>query len=224
MRWSKKGALELSINAIVVLILAITILGLGIAFIRGQFGALRGQFEQVSGEVKTELINKIRESGELLVFSRGEIDVQTGKKDTVYYGISNTAPQKACFYVVVQCLNAQNPTDPEYCTQDIRLGQLVAGPSKDQIRKKWMSLISPVDINANDVGVYPMTIQISGARKDTYLVEILVALPKAVGEAEGDEEVTCSSVASETVFDTETGEISGEWTVYARKQFYVNLN
>ncbi len=35
---SKKGSLELSINAIVILVLAITLLGLGLTFIRGLFG------------------------------------------------------------------------------------------------------------------------------------------------------------------------------------------
>ncbi len=34
----KKGSLELSINAIVILVLAITLLGLGLTFIRGLFG------------------------------------------------------------------------------------------------------------------------------------------------------------------------------------------
>jgi hypothetical protein len=38
MRRSRKGSLELSVNAIVVLVMAIAILGLGLAFIRGALG------------------------------------------------------------------------------------------------------------------------------------------------------------------------------------------
>ncbi len=219
---NKRGALELSINAIVVLILAITILGLGIAFIRGQFGALQEQFQQVSGEVKTELTNKIRESGELLVFSQGELDVQTGKKQSVYYGIQNTAQKEACFYVVVRCLGAQNSDNPEECSTGINVGQVVAGPNALQLQRKWMSLLSPIDINGNDVGVYPLTIQISGTRKDTYLMELVVASHNSLGDPE--QESNCRTVGSEPAFNPDDGLLSEEWNIHARKQFYINLN
>ena len=68
----RKGSLQLSINAIVILILAITILGLGLGFIKKQFGALGAQFEEVSGEIKSEIITKIKQSGDLLVFNKVE--------------------------------------------------------------------------------------------------------------------------------------------------------
>ncbi|HSU73268.1 MAG TPA: hypothetical protein VLJ21_05470, partial [Candidatus Binatia bacterium] len=87
---NKKAALELSINAIVVLILAITILGLGIGFIRGQFGGLTEQFVGVRAEIKDQLITKIKESGDLLVFNRAELEASIGKKDTFYIGVKNT--------------------------------------------------------------------------------------------------------------------------------------
>lgn len=41
----KKGSLELSVNAIVVLVLAITMLGLGIAFTKGKFAELGSKVE-----------------------------------------------------------------------------------------------------------------------------------------------------------------------------------
>lgn len=45
----KKGALELSVNAIVILIIAISMLGLGLGFVRGMFGKTSGQFEELIG-------------------------------------------------------------------------------------------------------------------------------------------------------------------------------
>ena len=53
----KKGALNLSINAIVILILAITMLGLGLAFMRNIFGSATKEFEEVSLIVKKSFIN-----------------------------------------------------------------------------------------------------------------------------------------------------------------------
>ena len=45
-RISKKAAMELSINAIIILILAIVMLGLGLGFIRGMFSKVATQFEE----------------------------------------------------------------------------------------------------------------------------------------------------------------------------------
>ena len=42
----KKGSLNLSVNAIVILILAITMLGLGLGFVKGMFGKVSGQLEE----------------------------------------------------------------------------------------------------------------------------------------------------------------------------------
>ena len=41
----KKGSLNLSVNAIVVLILAITMLGLGLGFMKGMFGKVSGKID-----------------------------------------------------------------------------------------------------------------------------------------------------------------------------------
>ena len=47
---SKKAAMELSINAIVILIIAITMLGLGIGFVKGMFGKISTQVEEKVAE------------------------------------------------------------------------------------------------------------------------------------------------------------------------------
>ncbi|MBI2138874.1 hypothetical protein HYU13_04750 [Candidatus Woesearchaeota archaeon] len=45
----KKGAIELSVTAIVVLILAVVMLGLGLGFVRGMFGKVSQSFEEQIG-------------------------------------------------------------------------------------------------------------------------------------------------------------------------------
>ena len=54
----KKASLNLSINAIVVLILAITMLGLGLTFMRNIFGGAAKEFTKVSGEVEKQMIEQ----------------------------------------------------------------------------------------------------------------------------------------------------------------------
>jgi hypothetical protein len=62
---SKKGSLNLSINAVVVIVLAITMLGLGLAFIRGMFakglGSVAEQFDEIEQQRVDSLIEKCDE-------------------------------------------------------------------------------------------------------------------------------------------------------------------
>ncbi len=87
---NKKAALQLSINAIVVLILAITILGLGLGFITKQFGAVQKKFEDVGGQIEKQLIEEMERSGELLVLNQVKVTAKSGDETNIYIGVRNT--------------------------------------------------------------------------------------------------------------------------------------
>jgi hypothetical protein len=162
----RKGSLQLSINAIVILILAITILGLGLGFIKKQFSSLGEQFEQVSSEIKSEIIEKIRQSGDLLVFNKMEFNVQVGKPDQFYIGIKNTGQAESCFKMQIKCIQSLTGG---LCSAQNQL--LVSGASPD-VSEPWFKLFEQVNIAAGDVGVYPITLQLPGnVLPDTYLMK-----------------------------------------------------
>jgi hypothetical protein len=75
----KKGALELSVNAIVILILAIVMLGLGVTFIRNMFGKTSGQIEEmISSEPDPQqpyLSDPITVSREHIITTSGSTEV-----------------------------------------------------------------------------------------------------------------------------------------------------
>jgi hypothetical protein len=208
---NKKAALELSINAIVVLILAITILGLGIGFIRNQFGGLTKQFTAVNAEIQDQLINKIKESGDLLVFDRAELQAGVGKKDVFYIGVKNTASNadqtknSVCYHVGIRCIRALKSDN--HCITDtgqdlVPVGGIVEGVAADT-NYAWFQMFDQVDIKNNDIGVYPITVQIAKAKPDTYAMEILVE--------KDDSNADCS-----------TG--GGVFKPYQSKQFFVVLS
>ncbi len=210
---NRKAALELSINAIVVLILAITILGLGIGFIRGQFGALGKQFTEVSSEIKSQLNEKIKESGELLVFNRAEIETGIGKKDTFFIGVKNTASNpnsdqdptqnSVCYRLAVTCLRPLKPDS--FCpgsTNNVVVGGKTVTGETPTTENTWFQIFSEIDIKNNDVGVLPVTIQIAKANPDTYAMELQV---------------------SKDVYNNNCA-LAGEFTPYQSKQFFVVLS
>lgn len=89
MRMHKKGALELSINAIVIVILAMTLLGLGLGFIKGMFGNINDITIKVSDETKTQILDTLRRTDQKLAFPSNEVNLERGKSEILVVGVKN---------------------------------------------------------------------------------------------------------------------------------------
>ena len=92
----KKGALELSVTAIVILILAIVILGLGLGFIRGMFGKVSVQFEE---QIAAEPEPRQPSRSEPLTISREAIVTNAGETEVLKIGIYNAWGGNATTFV-----------------------------------------------------------------------------------------------------------------------------
>lgn len=177
MRWNKKAALELSITAIVVLIIAITVLGLAIFFIKNLF---KGGTEIFTGEmakIKEQLKKNLEESGELIVFSKGtELEVKRGERFEFHIGTRNTDPDPRCFRIAVKCIKPF-ATD-ETCLggkNDVIVGGMTDTGQTPPKGESWFPrMLSELDVGGNDIAVSPVTLQIANARPDTYLMELEV--------------------------------------------------
>ncbi|MCX6710367.1 MAG: hypothetical protein NTV63_05465 [Candidatus Woesearchaeota archaeon] len=111
--FNKKGALEVSINAIIILIFAIAILALGLTFMRNMFRGATKQFGEVSAQVKTDLIENLKSSSDKIAIQPISIDVDTTTKTgEVYYGIRNINDVEIDFYIPQpNCVSIDDPTD-----------------------------------------------------------------------------------------------------------------
>ena len=179
---AKKGALELSITAIVILIIAITILGLGIGFINKQFSA---GTELVGGEltkIKEQMKEDIRSSGELLVLNMPETEVRLGKSQDILIGVKNTMSSdkgKVCFWLEIRCLQAFNSENSCFWKtgeNNIAVGGVDSTLSFEPVKDlSWFSsLLSKFDIRNYDAEVFPATILVRDAKPDRYALEINV--------------------------------------------------
>jgi hypothetical protein len=96
---NKKADLSLSINAIVVLILAITMLGLGLAFMRNIFGSATSEFKEVSGTVKKQMIDQMKESDKVVELSRPKVELKQGESTQIFMGLKNEQNTPSIFFV-----------------------------------------------------------------------------------------------------------------------------
>lgn len=85
---SKKGAMELSINTIVVVVIGITLLVLGLVFVRGIFTKLSGLGGSAFQKAEQEL--KQIQAGDSKINFPATIEVEKGKSSTSTMSICNT--------------------------------------------------------------------------------------------------------------------------------------
>ena len=145
----KRGSLNLSINAIVVLILAITMLGLGLSFMRNIFGGATEEFTKVSGEVEQQMIEQMRESSKAIELSRPKVNIKIGEKDQIFIGLRN---------------DQQDPLD--FTIQGITCEGLGGGTASllncgagGDVTLSWKT--SPTTIEGGGVIVLPINIKVS---------------------------------------------------------------
>ena len=86
---NKKGALQLSVNAIVIIVLAMTVLGLGLTFTTGLFEDMNLLRQQTFDSISKDLSTRLSTSEEPLIFSVTRLDLGRNSESTQGIGIRN---------------------------------------------------------------------------------------------------------------------------------------
>lgn len=180
---NRKAALELSITAIVVLIIAITVLSLGIGFIKKQFGAGTELVTKQLSDIKEQMKEQVRTGGELLVFSVPEA-VSIAKSQNVVIGVRNAGGAKegkdrVCFRVEVKCIKPFTPDstcDPKNQRNNVAVGGYDA-ESGDPVKgdRSWFrSILGEFDLKNYEGDVFDAVMLVRGIKPDSYSMEINV--------------------------------------------------
>ena len=89
MRFHKKGSLEISIQAIVIVVLAMTLLGLGLGFIRKQFRGIGNIEEQVSEQVRQRILDDLISGDKKVSFPATDVTIDKGGSTVLTIGLKN---------------------------------------------------------------------------------------------------------------------------------------
>jgi len=182
MKFNKKAALELSITAIVVLIIAITVLGLSIGFIKKQFGAGAELVTKELSGIKEGMREQVRTGGDLLVFSAPE-EVTIGKPASTFIGVKNTAANpegdKVCFRVEFRCITPF--TTGAFCDAANQQNNIAIGGYDSEFwepvtgaRNWFKSLLAQFDLKNYEGDVYDAVMLVRGLKPDRYSMEISI--------------------------------------------------
>lgn len=104
----KKAAMELSINAIVIVVLAFTLLGLGLVFIRSQFKNIGDTSSQVTEQVKQQILDDLRTGNKRLSFPVTELKLASNEDTLISIGVKNVLSDPLYFKIeIVPVLSSQ---------------------------------------------------------------------------------------------------------------------
>ncbi len=96
---NKKAAMELSINAIVIVVLAFTLLGLGLVFIRTQFKSIGDTSTTVTEQVKQQIIDDLRTADKRLAFPTTELTLSPNDDQIISIGVKNIGSDTLYFKI-----------------------------------------------------------------------------------------------------------------------------
>ncbi|MBS3100897.1 hypothetical protein J4204_02085 [Candidatus Woesearchaeota archaeon] len=87
--FNKRASLEISIQAIVIIVLAMTLLGLGLGFIRGLFGKVGEIGGDVTDQVKNKVLEDLISGDKKVAFPKTQIELGKGESTILTVGVRN---------------------------------------------------------------------------------------------------------------------------------------
>lgn len=205
MKWNKKGAIELSITTIVVLIIALAVLAVAILLINMIREKATGVLEQQFKQLETEALDCIKGSGNVFCSKLISNEIKRGEPVAMAVGVRNTAASKSnsgkvCFRMQVKCLRpfASN----EFCDAKNQQNDITVGGvdyNKDEPSVYWFTKANTqgeTDLAENEAKTLKAELQVKDVKSGSYEMEVNVY--KANNDKDcNDAEFTSDKYASE---------------------------
>lgn len=137
---TKKASLNLSINAIVVLILAIMMLGISMVVINSLFGGTTARLQNMMGDLDESVKEELQVSDDRITLSSKNIEVSKGKETNIFFAIKNDLEASTgtgtfdleeklyCIQAVDASADPKNIRFETYAEMDIESGSSVVLP------------------------------------------------------------------------------------------------
>lgn len=108
---NKRASLELSIRAVVIVVLAMTLLGLGLAFVRSMFSDIGEIREDVTDQVRQNIVDDLRNNDKKISFPKTEVNLNKGDSEILAVGIRNKEDESLSYKMVFTPQSAPDDAD-----------------------------------------------------------------------------------------------------------------
>lgn len=142
MLFNKKGSLEISIQAIVIVVLAMTLLGLGLGFIKGMFKNITSTTEDVSEQVRQRVLDDLIQTDKKISFPKTEVVVDKGGSTVLTVGIRNKGDANLLYKIGFTPVGTFSITSPNWFQYDD--SEYTLKPADSEIRNIRLTIPSGV--------------------------------------------------------------------------------
>jgi hypothetical protein len=156
---NRKGSLNLSIQAIVIVVIAFVVLGLGLGFVRNQFGSMEETSSSVQEQIKQQIMDDLRTGNKKLSFPAQTVTLEKGDAKDIAIGIKNTGNSDLNFNIEIETLKQQGD---DTATAAGLLAQV-----------EYFYLSGPFILKTTEAEAYNIKLIASGD-KGTYLVRLRI--------------------------------------------------
>ncbi len=163
-RLKKRGALELSINAIVIVILAMTLLGLGLGFVRNMFRDITDTTGQVQDQMKEQILDDLRTGNKKLSFPSQQITIEGGGEQIIAIGVKNLQPGPLQYKIELFEISDNGASTPISSSSSLESG--------DAYSFFWD--ITTQKLSPGDSQVFGITLKASRSSEGTKLFKIKI--------------------------------------------------
>jgi len=124
----KKGALELSMNTIVIIVIGVTLLALGLVFVRGLFDRLSGQTNLIFDEADAAITQLAAHEGKLTVPT--QFEVTRGKQSNLNIYLVNELNEMKTFNVGIEPSSTSSFQNPNLKV-DVAANSVTLNPGEE---------------------------------------------------------------------------------------------
>lgn len=101
-RRNRRASLELSIRAIVIVILAMTLLGLGLGFIRNMFADIGGISTDVTQQIRQQILDDLITNDKKISFPKTQILIDKGGAEILTVGVRNKGNAPLDYFILFE--------------------------------------------------------------------------------------------------------------------------
>jgi hypothetical protein len=171
----KRASLEISIQAIIIIVLAMTFVGLGLGFVKGLFKNITETTGSVQEQVKQQILEDLRTGDKKLSFPTAEVIIEKQASKVLAVGVKNTESAELEFNIIINKINDGDGSRAEVAGTD---GTFIYSEGDQKL-------------GINDARVYPIRYTAPDTAK-TLIFEVNVC--KTSGVADGG----CGTVGTRT--------------------------
>ena len=153
----KKGSLNLSIEAIVIVVIAFIVLGLGLGFVRSQFKSITETSSSVQEQIRQQILEDLRTGNKKLSFPATTLNIEKGSSQDIAIGVKNVKNSGDLMFTIdVNTLKKQGVENVDVSSQ-----------------VEYFYLAGPFTLKVTDAEAYNIKILGTGD-KGTYLVSLKI--------------------------------------------------